>query len=172
MPDHLSYILALLSHILSRDSRRVEVFLGVEDKKLIQTFQRIWARDDLTIIHVVCAAIILGQAYTYEQKLKKDKNESKNNNNNDNNNSNEQKTDNEYEMKKDEYASRKYAYRQSRYKSEYKLLCQWTLREFKKRMMLYYCHYMLFTEPHHIIHILLLLVCMVYIKLKISMVQD
>ena len=111
----LAYILTLLSHILQQDNTRGKVFLQLESKDLIQTFSRIWGRDNLSSYitgkAAICAALILSQAYAFE--MAKNKNVSID--------------------EKTQELQQSRSIQNSQFAQDYKSLCEWMLREFKKK---------------------------------------
>ena len=128
--DQLAYILTLLSHILQQDNTRGEAFLKLEQKNLIQTFSRIWARDDISGYTAgkaaICAAIILSQAYAFEMKFE-------NNNNNDNDWKQNEMKNNDSNENDINVINNRLNIRHSKYEGDYRLLCEWMLREFTKK---------------------------------------
>eukprot|EP01083_Nonionella_stella_P039587 107651_1 len=65
-PDHLTYILLLLSSILRNDDRRGKIFLKLQERtnqRVIDCFSRVWLRDDISAFchgkAAISAAIIL-----------------------------------------------------------------------------------------------------------------
>jgi len=72
-PEHLNYILLVLSSILRNDARRGQVFVRLQhklDSNMMTAFSRVWLRDDLSSFcqgkAAICAAIILRWLYPHE----------------------------------------------------------------------------------------------------------